>query len=76
MRAPRRGPMTSRELVDAVDAADLGVYEPGDDPLTVACNAEYHNRLRAFLADLGLDPIDWLRARVAVKLNSWETRHG
>jgi len=74
MRAPRRGPMTSQQIVSAVDAADLGEYEPGDDPLTVACNSEYHNRLRIFLAERGLDEIDWLRARVAVKRNSWDRR--
>ena len=67
MRAPQRK-MTSRQLVAAVDAADLGVWVPGAD------NSEYHERVRAFLADLGLDPIDWLRARVAMKMTSWETR--
>jgi hypothetical protein len=69
MKPPRYGPMTSRELVDAVAAADLGEYIPcRDDEFAKACNADYHARLRLFLADLGFDPLDYLRARRDVKL--------
>ena len=69
MRAPEHGPMTSRELVEAVAAADLGEYAPGrDDAFGKASNADYHARLRSFLADLGFDPLDYLRARRDVKL--------
>lgn len=67
MRAPRRGPMTSQQIVNAVDAANLGVWVPGAD------NSAYHERVRVFLADLGLDPVDWIRARVAVKLARWSS---
>jgi hypothetical protein len=69
--------MTSRELVDAVAAADLGEYMPyRDDEFAKAANADYHARLRTFLAELGLDPLDWIRARVALKLNSWASEDG
>jgi hypothetical protein len=54
MRAPEHGPMTSRELVEAVANAGLGYdCDPG--------------RLRSFLADLGFDPLDYIRARRDVK---------
>jgi len=56
MKPPRYGPMTSRELVDAVAAAGLDDY-----------NADHTVRLRSFLADLGFDPLDYLRARRDVK---------
>jgi hypothetical protein len=61
--------MTSRELVDAVAAADLGERMPGrDDEFAKAVNADYHARLRSFLADLGFDAVDYLRARCDVKM--------
>ena len=54
MKAPSHGPMTSRELVEAVANAGLD-YDcaPG--------------LLRSFLADLGFDPLDYIRARRDVK---------
>ena len=68
MRAPDRK-MSSAELVAAVAAADLGEYMPyRDDEFAKAANADYHARLRAFLAELGLDPLDWIRARRDVKM--------
>jgi hypothetical protein len=76
VKAPERK-MSSRELVDAVAAADLGEYMAGrDDEFAVAVNADYHVRLRRFLADLGLDPLDWLRARRDVKLAEWASEDG
>jgi hypothetical protein len=69
MRPPANRPMTSRELVDAVAAADLGEFIPcRDDEFARAANADYHARLAAFLATLGLDQLDYLRARRDVKL--------
>jgi hypothetical protein len=69
MRPPKFGPMTSRELVDAVAAAGLDDYTvfPRDD-FARASNADHVVRLRAFLAELGFDPLDYLRARRDVKL--------
>lgn len=70
MRAPERRPLTSREIVDAVAAADLGEYvASGDAAFDAACNTDYRARTSQFLAGLGLDFVDYLRARVAVKLN-------
>jgi hypothetical protein len=51
--------LSARELVDAVEAAGLAERR-ADDP-----------ELRAFLADLGYDPLLWIRARVAVKRAQW-----
>jgi hypothetical protein len=77
MRAPDHGPMTSQQLVDAVAAADLGEYMPGrDDEFGKACNADYHARLRVFLAGLGADPLDWIRARRDVKMARWAAEDG
>jgi hypothetical protein len=71
MKPPRYGPMTSRELVDAVDAAGLGfddyIFDRHDE-FSRAANADHTVRLRSFLADLGFDPLDFLRARRDVKL--------
>jgi hypothetical protein len=69
MRAPSNRPMTSAELVAAVAAADLGEFMPGRAAeFARAANADYHARLAAFLAPLGFDQLDYLRARRAVKL--------
>lgn len=69
MKPPRHGPVTSRELVDLVAAAGLDdyTYFPRDD-FERAANADHPVRLRAFLAELGFDPLDYLRARRDVKL--------
>jgi hypothetical protein len=77
MRAPANRPMTSRELVDAVAAADLGEFIPcRDDDFARAANADYHARLAAFLAPLGFDQLDWIRARRAVKMARWSAEDG
>jgi hypothetical protein len=73
VKAPDRK-MTSAELVAAVTAA--GLDDDGDsaafpDELRAALRKERQVKLHAFLAELGLDPLDWIRARVALKLNSW-----
>ena len=69
MKAPRYGPMTSRELVDAVAAAGLDDYIfDRHDEFARAANADHTVRLRSFLAELGFDPLDYLRARRDVKL--------
>ena len=74
MKAPSHGPMTSRELVDAVAAAGLGfddyIFDRHDD-FARASNADHTVRLRSFLAELGLDPLHYLRARRDVKMADW-----
>ncbi|HEY5180864.1 MAG TPA: hypothetical protein VIJ07_14020 [Dermatophilaceae bacterium] len=72
MKSPSHGPMTSRELVAAVTAA--GLDDDGDSPslpdeLRAALRSERQVKLRAFLAERGLDPLDWIRARRDVKLD-------
>jgi hypothetical protein len=68
IRLPK-GKMTSQQLVDAVAAAGLGEYLPyRDDEFAKASNADYHARLRVFLAGFGLDALDWIRARRDVKM--------
>ena len=71
MRAPDRK-MSSAELVAAVTAAGLdddGGSPAFPDELWAALRKERHVKLHAFLADLGLDPLDWIRARRDVKLD-------
>jgi hypothetical protein len=69
MKAPSHGPMTSRELVNAVAAAGLDDYIfDRHDEFARAANADHTVRLRLFLAEHGFDPLDYLRARRAVKL--------
>ena len=72
MKPPARKPMTSRELVDAVAAAGFGECMPRSRGVSdEAVNADYAARLTSFLADLGLTPLDWIRARCAVKRARW-----
>jgi hypothetical protein len=71
IRLPK-GKMTSQQLVDAVAAAGFGECMPRSrGEFSKAVNADYTARLTSFLADLGLTPLDWIRARCDVKLARW-----
>ena len=70
MRAPDRK-MTSRELVDAVAASGLADVDDSlafPDELRRALLEERRLKLDSFLAGLGFDTLDWIRARCDVKL--------
>jgi hypothetical protein len=72
MKPPRFGAMSSAELVAAVAAAGLDDYDDGllafPQELRPALREEHRVKLRAFLADLDSDPLDYIRARRDVKL--------
>jgi hypothetical protein len=71
VKPPRRGPRTSRELVDAVAAAGLDTDDDSPafpEELRQALREEHRVKLRAFLADLDSDPLDWIRAKRDVKM--------